>query len=266
MRRRLALILLALTLVASGCGDDDDTDDASGSGSASEPAAAGDADLATYCEKSIEIETLPEPDIDFENASEEEIAEGLKTYAAEEVVPVAEEIEKVAPEEIAAEVEVLIGATRELAETGDFEAAFGTPEVKEAEATVHAFDLASCDIASTDVTAVEYAFEGLPAAMEAGVMSFELTNGGEEPHELVLFRKNDGVTESIDDILALGEEEAQSKMTAVAGTFAEPGGDAYAIVDLESGDYAAVCFVPVGGGDEGPPHFTEGMKSEFTVE
>jgi hypothetical protein len=42
------------------------------------------------------------------------------------------------------------------------------------------------------------------------------------------------------------------------------------MADLTSGSYAAVCFIPVGSVDEeteadGPPHFTQGMKTEFTV-
>lgn len=52
----------------------------------------------------------------------------------------------------------------------------------------------------------------------------------------------------------------------VTATFAEPGDEGSALVTLEPGDYAMVCFVPVGGGEDGPPHFTEGMLHEFTVE
>lgn len=45
------------------------------------------------------------------------------------------------------------------------------------------------------------------------------------------------------------------------------------IADFEPGDYAALCFIPTGStmanSDEpdgdGPPHFTQGMKTEFTV-
>ena len=35
---------------------------------------------------------------------------------------------------------------------------------------------------------------------------------------------------------------------------------------LESGEYAALCFIPVGGAEGGEPHFLHGMLQEFTVE
>lgn len=42
-------------------------------------------------------------------------------------------------------------------------------------------------------------------------------------YELVLFRVNDGVEESVEDIMALPQEEGSSKVTPVGGTFAPPG-------------------------------------------
>jgi hypothetical protein len=37
------------------------------------------------------------------------------------------------------------------------------------------------------------------------------------------------------------------------------------MLDLEPGRYAAVCFIPIGGGEDGPPHFTGGMVAELEV-
>ncbi len=54
-------------------------------------------------------------------------------------------------------------------------------------------------------------------------------------------------------------------MTPVGGTFAPPGEGEYAVVDLKKGRYGVACFVPVGGGDEGPPHASRGMHAEFEV-
>ena len=62
--------------------------------------------------------------------------------------------------------------------------------------------------------------------------------------------------------------------------FAEPGGTGQDVFDLSAaGDYVVVCFIPVGSTPEaiaeaeasgveveGPPHFTQGMFQEFTVE
>jgi hypothetical protein len=88
----------------------------------------------------------------------------------------------------------------------------------------------------------------------------------DEPHELVLFRVNDGVTETIEELLALPEEEAFSKVTPAGVVFADaPGSEAATMLDLEPGRYAAVCFIPIGGGEDGPPHFTGGMVAELQV-
>jgi hypothetical protein len=95
-------------------------------------------------------------------------------------------------------------------------------------------------------------------------------------HEAVVMRINDDVDLSIDDLLALPEEEGQSKVTPAGVTFALPNTDGLSsFVDLsQPGRYVVVCFIPVGsvpeafaGGQEpnGPPHFTQGMKFEVQV-
>jgi hypothetical protein len=86
------------------------------------------------------------------------------------------------------------------------------------------------------------------------------------------------VTESFDELLALPETEAMKKTTFAGGAFAGPGEESHRVVDLEAGDYIALCFIPEGtipevmaevenGGTEpqGMPHFMKGMKHEFTV-
>ena len=278
-RRVLPAGALALALVLTACGDDADDGTAAPTSTTATTAAGAAGDVEEYCAGVLEIETVGEPDIDFESASEEEVAEAVKQLAREQYQPLAQEVQAVAPDEIAADVDTLVAAVDELALTGDFEAAFETPDVIAAEERVHAFDLANCGWDQVDVNAVDYAFQGIGATYEPGPVSFELSNQGEELHELVLLRRNDGVTESFQEILAGGEEEGMTKVTSLGGTFATPGEGDYAVADLEPGEYAAVCFIPVGStpeavaaaeesGEEpegGPPHFTRGMVSEFTV-
>jgi hypothetical protein len=85
-----------------------------------------------------------------------------------------------------------------------------------------------------------------------------------EAHELVLFRKDPGTTETAEELLALPEEESMGKITMAGVVFADqPDQTAVAMYDLEPGQYVAVCFIPVGGGEDGPPHFTSGMVAEF---
>jgi hypothetical protein len=271
---------VALLLLAAACGDSTDDETATPASTTATTAAGQVSEVGEYCDKTLEIETAPEPEIDFETATPEEIAEASKQAASEVYLPLAQEIQAVAPEEIADDVDILVAAVEELTETGDFEATFESPEVEAAEERTHDFDLANCGWGQADVTALEYEFQGVAASYDAGPVSFELANEGGELHELTILRKNDGVTESIEEILGGPEEEAMEKVTDVAGTFAEPGEDAYVVADLEAGDYVAVCFIPVGltpevagaaeeGGEEpdlGPPHFTQGMQTEFTVQ
>lgn len=272
MTRRFLLLPLVAMLGLVGCGDDDDDTTSAGDESAEETTdESGEGDLATYCEKSAQIEQQlgSGPDIDFESATPEEMTEAAKEFAGG-ATELADEALEAAPEEVRPDIEVLVAALKEVAETGDF-GAFETPETEEASADAHAFDLAECDWQQVDVTAKEYAFDGVPAELEAGVTSFEFANEGTELHEMITFRKNDGVEESFDDILALGEEASQSKITFVGAAFGAPGEEGvYAVADLTPGEYLAICFIPVGTVDEeteaeGPPHFTQGMKHEFTV-
>jgi hypothetical protein len=84
------------------------------------------------------------------------------------------------------------------------------------------------------------------------------------------------VAESLEELLALPEEEAMTKATEAGAAFAAPGTIGTGTADLsEPGRYGIVCFIPVGAtpdvlqsGEEpeGPPHFTEGMFAEITVE
>lgn len=280
LKTRAAVFTVAiLGLAAPGlaaCGDDDDATDASPAGAAgAEPAAdtgGGDDDTAAYCAAALALETAPPPDIDFATASPEEVADGVRAYATDVMRPLADEVVAAAPDEVRADIDVLSSALDEMAATGD-EAAFDAPAASEASDTVHAYDVETCGWSTVDVTATDYAFDGLPSEMAAGVTSFELTNDADEVHELLLLRKNDGVTQSAEELLALPEEEAMALATVVGDpAMAVPGADDYAVVDLEPGDYVALCFIPTGTTSmdgpppEGPPHAMHGMVTEFTVD
>ena len=268
----------ALSLVLGACGDsDDDNDNATGDSSEQ---AAGD-EVEAYCEAELEIETIGEPDIDFENASEEEQQAAAKEFATDELLPKAKAVQEEAPDEIKADVDKLVAAVEEAAETGDFAAFEEDEEIKAAEAKLHDFDLENCGWGSAEVKAVDYAFEGLDDSYDAGPTSFDFTNGGKEVHEMIVVKKKDGVSESFDDILAIEDEAAQQEKIDFAGAaFGPPGEESYFVVDLEPGSYIALCFIPEGttpevmaqmesSGEEpenaGPPHFVKGMKKEFTV-
>jgi uncharacterized cupredoxin-like copper-binding protein len=143
---------------------------------------------------------------------------------------------------------------------------------------------ASASGAALTITGVEYAYQGVPASVKAGtVVSF--TNGGKEVHELIAIRRNDGVTTSVDELIAMPEAESDKLVTILpVVAIATPGESAPDPVVLDKpGSYIFMCFIPVGttafpsedpGASVdpsasvepgGPPHFTQGMVAELTV-
>ncbi len=141
------------------------------------------------------------------------------------------------------------------------------------------------------VNAVDYGFETLPETVHVGD-SLTLTNGSEtELHEIVAFALPEGEERSLEELMALPEEEL---MGLFAGqptmvVLATPGSSdaSQAIVALGDGTlsapgrYVVVCGIPAGANvDEylaqaatgvepevegGPPHFAFGMFGEVTV-
>jgi hypothetical protein len=263
--RRAAVVAVAMLAIGglAACGDDDDD----------EAAAPADDDVKEYCDATLAIETVEEPDIDFEGP-EAEVTAGVKKFAAETLRPLADRIVAAAPEEVKADIDVLSGSVDELAATGS-EEAFEKPEVEEASDNAHAFDLENCDWGRVDATALDYAFDGISDEVDAGAVSFELKNDGEEVHEMSIVRKAPGTTETFDQLLEMEEEEVGDKIVDVAHVGpTKPGDNDYAVANLEAGEYLVACFFPVGSTPEkydaeeevdGPPHFTRGMKKEFKV-
>lgn len=136
----------------------------------------------------------------------------------------------------------------------------------DAMAKLHAFAAADCDYESVSITAKDYEFTGMPAEVPSGRIALAFENASDrEDHELVLFRKSDGVDGAMVDLLALPEEEAMTKAMPVAFVMAGPGQENGLILDLEPGNYGIVCFVPVGGNEEAAPHFVHGMVDDFVV-
>lgn len=141
---------------------------------------------------------------------------------------------------------------------------------------------------TVEVTGIDYAFEGIPTEVEAGT-EFTFTNGSDkEAHEMVLMKIKEGETRTIDELLALPEDEAEQVAEFQGVAVAMPGEDGEVLegelVAADAGRYAVLCFIPVGADpaamaeamesegpppedpNAGPPHFVQGMKAEFTVE
>jgi hypothetical protein len=108
----------------------------------------------------------------------------------------------------------------------------------------------------------------------SGLGIWEITNSGEQPHEVALVRGPEGVT--IDQVLAVAEADSTGGTPSADGPSAddfEPVGNTVSIsagqttwvpFDLEPGTYVAFCFVP--DPETGLPHMMLGMTTVFTVE
>jgi hypothetical protein len=142
---------------------------------------------------------------------------------------------------------------------------------------------------SVAVSAADYRFEDLPEELPSGRTITLHNTSTAELHELVLLRLEDDERRSVDELMALPEEQLDALFGAPPALVlvAPPGEDGFVAlgdgtVD-EPGRYIAVCFIPTGANpqafldaleanpgqppsvDGGAPHFTSGMYQEVTV-
>ena len=130
------------------------------------------------------------------------------------------------------------------------------------------------------VTAVDFAFEGVPAEVPSG-STMSLVNTGQEVHEMIVVRKLPTTTQTFEELLALPQDQTEGLVEDIGFAYAEPGQQAADVVTIgEPGDYLMICFIPAGTTSlpsidpnsseppdlgTGAPHFTLGMLKEFTV-
>ena len=161
-----------------------------------------------------------------------------------------------------------------------------TTPTEEAAAAPDAGDAGDADVLT--LTAVDYAYEGVPAEVAAGTELALVGAPDAEPHEAVVFRLAEDETRSAQEILSEGGPDGPPPGEFAGVLIAPPGGapgfapEGPVVLD-EPGRYLLVCFIPVGttpeafaelaesGGtaadlpQDGPPHFTQGMAAELTV-
>ena len=230
--------------------------------------AAPDVPVPTAGEPaSPEAAAFCEAEIGVENASNSEDPAAIEPAIAAAM--------EVAPEDAAPLLDAVVTALQETGPEG--------PEFAAAYDALIAWMEGNCGFVTLNLTASEYAFGGMPTELPAGGTIVNLANIGEEVHEIVIVRINDDVTLTIDELLALPEEETETMTTFVNIAFAFPDTVGHTVVNLEPGRYVAVCFLPEGATPEvisqmsgpdsstppgvtlGPPHAFHGMVQEFTV-
>lgn len=116
---------------------------------------------------------------------------------------------------------------------------------------------------SVDVQGDEYAFV-MPDEAEAGVVTFNVSNVGEELHEYALGRLDEGRTlEDVKAFLATGGEDPPDWFTDVGGVPLLSSGEELGLTrELDPATYVFLCFLP---SPEGEPHVALGMLKSFEL-
>ena len=110
-------------------------------------------------------------------------------------------------------------------------------------------------------------FFSMPDSVSADSAIWEVTNSGQQWHELVIFKPGEGFTQEqfLEMVMSDQPPAGEPPMEEIA-TFgpSSQGERGWLTLDLEPGRYWAVCFLPdlVGGGES---HVQKGMFKEFTV-
>ena len=258
--RMVAVAGLSLSLVGglAACGDDDEATPIT---STTVAAAGGYQGNPTATVSDEVCDALVAAQGALHQAPQE--PDAMAAYLEAEVSPHTQVLADGLDGELAVAAQTVHELLVELGATGDF-SIMESPELTEAQTEIGAALHEGCDWATVDLTAREYDFQGVPTELPAGRYGFAMENIGVEEHEMVLFRRNDGVTESFEELAELGEA-MMGKVTFTGVAFGGPDTTSYAAVDLEPGTYFLVCFVPVGGGEDGAPHFMEGMQTTVEV-
>ena len=104
----------------------------------------------------------------------------------------------------------------------------------------------------------------LPASIPAGPLMLQVTNQGSQPHEMALLKLIPGKT--MKDALAFLQQPAGPPPFGDAGGMGalNPGMSGWVKLNLASGHYVALCFVP--DPTTGKPHFALGMMTSFAVQ
>ena len=117
------------------------------------------------------------------------------------------------------------------------------------------------DDAHTTVEIELLDFEFVPDAIEveSGIVTFEVTNNGEEPHE-VAFLPGGGAVPTTED--GAPDEEALAEAGAFELEAFGPGQTCNATYDLAPGEYTIFCIVET---EDGTTHLMLGMQGTLTV-
>jgi hypothetical protein len=252
-----ALVSVALVVGLAACGDDSDD----GGTAATTTSEATSGTSAAFCDAIVQFNTAINT-VDLEpDTSKADI-----TAAGQQLAPLFDKVASNAPARLADQAKDLNERAVQPLLQGD-DSTFQADESFQQYGKILDAAVDGCDFHTSSVTGVDYAFQDAPDTEPAGTVAFRFTNKStDEDHEMVILRKNDDTTESWDQLMQLPEEQASQKTTYMGSTQAHPGQSGAALTTLTPGSYVMICFLPVGGAEDGAPHFTKGMVHEFAVQ
>lgn len=254
---RVLALCLALSMLFAACGGGGEDESSDAAAPSAEPEPTEVASNEEFCDSVIGAEAAV---LSASSGGDPGDLEGLLAT-----------VEETAPAELTDQVGVVVSTVREALDARD-DSAFESKEFSDNEEAVDQWVADNCGYEAVHVSAVDYAFEGVPEALPAGPVTFHFSNDGEEMHEMLTVRYKDPSL-TVKDLMELSDKEAQSKIDFLGASFGPPGTQDSESRDLAPGKYALLCFVSVGSTSpkaarnaDGPPHVARGMWAEFTVE
>jgi hypothetical protein len=262
-------VLLAVAIGVITSGDDDGNGATDVQPVDTKPIATGPVDVAAFCRSWPELAPL---------VVDEELAEddGDNTARARRMHDILVR-GGTAPAEIAEEVDFVRTAIDDAA--GGDRRDYDAPERGAATTEILSWVHDNCGYTQVEVTYRDFSYEGIPATLPAGPVSFRGIQAGKEPHIMQIYRIRDGVPGTPEEVLARVSLEpiptfalARAAQLVGIGAFTNFDGDpAYLPLDLTPGSYLVICPIPTGidrngvAPDRTKPHFQNGMVAGFTV-
>jgi uncharacterized cupredoxin-like copper-binding protein len=126
--------------------------------------------------------------------------------------------------------------------------------------------IASLPTADVNVDLLDYTF-AISGTVVSGEQLIHVRNSGEEAHQMLIFRLQEGATfEDFQTFLETEEPEGPPPADFYGGmNYTSPGVEVYFTQEFEPGQYILICFAP---SEEhgGAPHFALGMLQQVEVE
>lgn len=141
------------------------------------------------------------------------------------------------------------------------------------ELTYYPFEVVASDTSATtpeaDITVqMEELTYAMPSEIKAGEQTWQVTNAGQELHNMTLYKLAEGKTlEELSAFLQSGNAEGDPPGEGVGFSGGVgPGRSTFVTFDLEPGTYVALdTMLDYGEDGSGQPNFTLGMIQSFTV-